>query len=214
MGKGWDGVIAESPPRRARPRDTDCRKPPRRGPASPDSLALRARRHARRHATGPRGHRASRCRPRSPTARHGGRSRRRSARSALVGGCGDRGRGELSKGPSRWRSFHSGDDGRASRRREHAEVSVFLRTRRHPIPYPSPSKGKGEDRATFSRFYSPNRLRGIRPTSEPVRQVARKPAIIAFQTRPSTSCRRWGTSTEKPATFMPTEPMLAKPHRA
>ncbi|EEF22184.1 conserved hypothetical protein, partial [Ricinus communis] len=62
--------------------------------------------------------------------------------------------------------------------------------------------------------YSPNSTRGIRPISEPVRQVARKPAIIAFHTRLSTSWRRWGTSTEKPATFMPTEPMLAKPQSA
>ena len=62
--------------------------------------------------------------------------------------------------------------------------------------------------------HSPNSDRGIRPISEPVRQVARKPAIIAFQTRLRISWRRWGTSTEKPATFMPTEPMLAKPHSA
>lgn len=84
-----------------------------------------------------------------------------------------------------------------------------------PIPNPFPhQRGKGEHKGNPVLYQSPNSARGIRPTSEPVRQVARKPAIIAFQTRLRTSWRRWGTRTEKPATFMPTEPILAKPHSA
>jgi hypothetical protein len=42
----------------------------------------------------------------------------------------------------------------------------------------------------------PNSSLGITPTTEAVRQVARKPAIIAFQTMPMISARRSGTSTE------------------
>lgn len=103
--------------------------------------------------------------------------------------------------------------GRGRRRRGRASALVFVLTRRvTPIPTPSPIKGEG--RGGGNGPYNPNSTRGIRPISEPVRQVARKPAIIAFHTRLSTSWRRWGTSTEKPATFMPTEPMLAKPHSA
>ena len=46
------------------------------------------------------------------------------------------------------------------------------------------------------------------------RQVARKPDSSAFQTRPRISLRRDGISAEKPATEMPTEPILAKPQVA
>ena len=52
------------------------------------------------------------------------------------------------------------------------------------------------------------------PTSAPVMQVARKPAISAFHTMPMISVRRSGIKTPMPVTVIPTDPTLAKPHSA
>src|SRR5690606_9238604 len=55
---------------------------------------------------------------------------------------------------------------------------------------------------------------GKAPTMQTVSRLARKPAISAFHSRPSSSAQSSAISTCRPVTVMPTELMLAKPHSA
>ena len=63
-------------------------------------------------------------------------------------------------------------------------------------------------------FYSPYTAFGRAPTIAADRQVARNAAARAFQIRVMISGRRSGIKAPKPATVMPTEPILAKPQVA